>query len=49
MPEVKTSGVYCGICYNNGVHTIKLKPSSAEKHLYEKFVFCGSEEMELWG
>lgn len=32
----------------NGVHTIKLKPSSAAKHLYKKFGFCDSGEMELW-
>lgn len=31
-----------------GVHNIKLKPSAAGKHLYEKFGFCDSEEMELW-
>lgn len=33
---------------SNGVHTIKLKPSSVGKHLYEKFGFCDSGEMELW-
>ena len=31
-----------------GVHTIKLKPSAVGKHLYEKFGFCDSGEMELW-
>ena len=31
-----------------GVHNIKLKPSVAGKHLYEKFGFCDSGEMELW-
>jgi predicted acetyltransferase len=31
-----------------GVHNIKLKPSAAGKHLYEKFGFCDSGEMELW-
>ncbi len=31
-----------------GVHTVKLKPSAVGKHLYEKFGFCLSEEMELW-
>lgn len=33
---------------SKGVHTIKLKPSVAGKHLYEKFGFCDSGEMELW-
>ncbi len=31
-----------------GVHNIKLKPSAAGKHLYEKFGFGNSGEMELW-
>lgn len=31
-----------------GVHTIKLKPSGAGRHLYEKFGFCDAGEMELW-
>ena len=31
-----------------GVHNIKLKPSAAGKHLYEKFGFGDSGEMELW-
>lgn len=33
---------------DKGVHTVKLKPSSAGRHLYEKFGFCDSGEMELW-
>lgn len=33
---------------NKGVHNIKLKPSSAERHLYEKFGFGDSGEMETW-
>ena len=33
---------------NKGVHNIKLKPSATGKHLYEKFGFCDSGEMELW-
>ena len=33
---------------SKGVHTIKLKPSATGKHLYEKFGFCDSGEMELW-
>ena len=33
---------------SKGVHTIKLKPSAVGKHLYEKFGFCDSGEMELW-
>lgn len=33
---------------SKGVHNIKLKPSAAGKHLYEKFGFCDSGEMELW-
>lgn len=33
---------------SKGIHTIKLKPSEAGKHLYEKFGFCDSGEMELW-
>ena len=33
---------------NNGVHNIKLKPSAAGRHLYDKFGFCDSGEMELW-
>ncbi len=31
-----------------GVHNVKLKPSAAGKHLYEKMGFCDSLEMELW-
>ena len=30
------------------IHNIKLKPSAAGKHLYEKFGFSDSGEMELW-
>ena len=33
---------------SKGIHTIKLKPSEVGKHLYEKFGFCDSGEMELW-
>jgi len=33
---------------SKGVHTIKLKPSAVGKHLYEKFGFYDSGEMELW-
>lgn len=33
---------------SKGVKTIKLKPSAAGKHLYEKFGFYDSGEMELW-
>ncbi len=33
---------------NKEVHNIKLKPSGAGRHLYEKFGFCDSGEMELW-
>lgn len=33
---------------NKGVHNIKLKPSAAGRHLYDKFGFCDSGEMELW-
>lgn len=33
---------------NNGIQTIKLKPSAAGRHMYEKFGFCDSGEMELW-
>lgn len=33
---------------SKGVNTIKLKPSAVGKHLYEKFGFCDSGEMELW-
>ena len=33
---------------DKGVHNIKLKPSNAGKHLYEKFGFKDSGEMELW-
>nr|WP_308649607.1 GNAT family N-acetyltransferase [uncultured Agathobacter sp.] len=33
---------------NKGIHNIKLKPSSAGRHLYEKFGFCDSGEMETW-
>lgn len=30
------------------IQTIKLKPSAVGKHMYEKFGFCNSGEMELW-
>lgn len=33
---------------DNGVHNIKLKPSSAGRHLYEKLGFGDSGEMEVW-
>ncbi len=33
---------------DKGVHTVKLKPSTVGKHLYEKFGFCDAGEMELW-
>ena len=33
---------------SKGVHSIKLKPSAAGKHLYEKYGFGDSGEMELW-
>ena len=33
---------------NKGVHNIKLKPSSIGRHLYEKFGFVDSGEMEMW-
>ena len=33
---------------NNGVHNIKLKPSAAGRHLYDKLGFRDSGEMELW-
>ena len=33
---------------SKGVHNIKLKPSAAGKHLYEKYGFGDSGEMELW-
>ncbi len=33
---------------NKGVHNIKLKPSSTGRHLYEKFGFVDSGEMEMW-
>lgn len=33
---------------SKGIHNIKLKPSATGKHLYKKFGFCDSGEMELW-
>ena len=33
---------------DKGVHNIKLKPSSAGRHLYEKLGFGDSGEMEVW-
>ena len=33
---------------SKGVHNIKLKPSAAGRHLYEKYGFGDSGEMELW-
>lgn len=33
---------------DKGVHNIKLKPSKAGRHLYEKLDFRDSGEMELW-
>lgn len=33
---------------DKGVHNIKLKPSGAGRHLYEKLGFRDSGEMELW-
>ena len=33
---------------DNGVHNIKLKPSSAGRYLYEKLGFGDSGEMEVW-
>ena len=55
VPEKRRSGYASKIMaelikwlQNKGVHNIKLKPSSAGRHLYEKFGFGDSGEMETW-
>ena len=55
VPEKRRSGYASKIMaelikwlQNKMVHNIKLKPSSAGRHLYEKFGFGDSGEMETW-